>query len=139
VFQSTLNCSRRSAATAIEAWDGALNVDNREDPTVELHASMRVALGPTGSCSASAKATLNVRDHARERISRWIYADDSSSSWTTAGGDFTATAIASKTFTFPFPLGTAYTWSSAGMVTDSPNLARVASDVFYNSSRLATD
>jgi hypothetical protein len=51
----------------------------------------------------------------------WIYADDSSSSWTTAGGDYTATAIASKTITFPFPLGTAYTWSSAGMVTDVQN------------------
>jgi hypothetical protein len=40
-------------ATAIKAWAGALNVDSTVDPTVELHASMRVpfqvvALGPAG-------------------------------------------------------------------------------------------
>lgn len=36
----------------------------------------------------------------------------------TAGGNINATASASSTFTFPFTLNGAYTWSSAGMISD---------------------
>jgi hypothetical protein len=51
----------------------------------------------------------------------WVYADDATSSWTTAGGDFTATALATTTITYPFPLGTTYSWSSAAMATEVKN------------------
>jgi hypothetical protein len=51
----------------------------------------------------------------------WIYADDPSSSWTTHGGDYTATALASHTFAFPFTLGSTATWSSTAMVNEVKN------------------
>lgn len=49
--------------------------------------------------------------------SSWTYAVYSGTSWT-AGGNINATASASSTFSSPFVLNQAYTWSSAGMVTD---------------------
>lgn len=49
--------------------------------------------------------------------SSWTYAFYSGTSWT-AGGNFNATATASSTFVSPFTLNAAYTWSSAGMVSD---------------------
>jgi hypothetical protein len=49
--------------------------------------------------------------------SSWSYAIYSGTSWT-AGGNINATASASSTFSTPFVLNAAYTWSSAGMVTD---------------------
>ena len=42
-------------------------------------------------------------------------------SWTTLGGDFNATEIASSTFSSPFTVGQSCTWSSGGMVTDVQN------------------
>lgn len=51
----------------------------------------------------------------------WTYTNYNSASWTTLGGDFTATEIASTTFSSPFTVGQSCTWSSAGMVTDVQN------------------
>ncbi|HWU88439.1 MAG TPA: hypothetical protein VN253_14230 [Kofleriaceae bacterium] len=51
----------------------------------------------------------------------WTYTNYSGSQWTTLGGDFNATEIASSTFGPTFPLGMTCTWSSAGMVTDVQN------------------
>ena len=49
--------------------------------------------------------------------SSWTYALYSGTSWT-AGGNINATSSASSTFSTPFVLNQAYTWSSAGLVTD---------------------
>jgi hypothetical protein len=57
--------------------------------------------------------------------SSWSYAIYSGTSWT-AGGNFNATASASSTFSTPFVLNQAYTWSSAGLVTDVGSWVRGA-------------
>ena len=51
----------------------------------------------------------------------WRYTNYSGSQWTSLGGDYNATEIASSTFGPTFPLGMTCTWSSAGMVTDVQN------------------
>jgi hypothetical protein len=48
----------------------------------------------------------------------WHYTSYSGSTWTTSGGDFNTTEIASSTFTSPFSVGQTCAWSSAGMVSD---------------------
>jgi hypothetical protein len=48
----------------------------------------------------------------------WHYTNYRGSTWTTSGGDFNATEIASATFTSPFSVGQTTPWSSAGMVND---------------------
>jgi len=48
----------------------------------------------------------------------WTYTNYSGSSWTTLGGDFNATEIASSTFSSPFSVGQSCTWSSSGMAAD---------------------
>jgi hypothetical protein len=53
--------------------------------------------------------------------SSWDYTFYSTSSWTTAGGDFNSTALASVTFHEPFSLGQQLSWSTSAMATEVHN------------------
>jgi hypothetical protein len=53
--------------------------------------------------------------------SSWSYANYNSVLWTSGGGDFTSTAVASVTFHAPFTVNQQLSWSTTAMKTEVQN------------------
>jgi hypothetical protein len=74
--------------------------------------------GPSGSPTSPSIGGTGQGYAIQTGDTSWTYTNYNGSTWTTLGGDFNATEIASSTFTSPFTVGQSCTWSSSGMVND---------------------
>lgn len=85
------------------------------------HLSAAWGEGPSGSPTSPTVGGTGQGYAIQTGDSSWSYTFYSGSLWSTLGGDFVATPIASTTFSSPFSINQPCTWSSAGMVTDVQN------------------
>jgi hypothetical protein len=100
------------------AGSGGGSTGSYPNRTLKLHRVQQT--WGEGTSGSPTSPTVSGTGQGYTRVSgdsSWSYAIYSGTAWT-AGGNFNATASATSTFSTPFVLNAAYTWSSAGMVTD---------------------